>query len=111
MVTDKYQAMVNIKEEPGIMGLNPTEESLDFGDLSRGMKVSRYITLKNDGGNKISIKVSISGEIADLIEVDKTDFILSPGDETKMNFDLTVPPSAEIKKYTGTVYIFKLISF
>jgi len=107
IAADRYQALVNVKEEEGIMGVNPTAESLDFGDLSRGMKAARYLVLKNNGKNNISIKIVVLGEIKDLIKVEKNNFILKPGEEVKINFELTVPPSAEARKYQGVVYIFK----
>lgn len=111
VTADKYHAVVNVKEQPKTMGLNPTNENLDFGDLSREMKAARYIILKNNGANKALIKIFVFGEIADLIEIEKSSLILEPESEIRVRFDLSVPPSVEIKKYTGTVYVFKFLSF
>jgi len=111
VMADKYQAVVNIKEGKHVMGVNPTSEVLDFGDLSKGAEASRKITLENKGSNKISVKVLIFGEISGMIKIDKKNFVIKPGEKEEINFGLIAPPSSEAKKYKGSVWIFKNIAF
>ena len=111
VVADKYEAEVNIKEEVNIMGASLPIQSLDFGNLSKGIKTSRSLILNNDSKNKILIKVLSFGEISDFIKTSKKSFVLGSGEKTEIIFDLDIPFSAETKKYTGKIYILKIITF
>ena len=111
VTAEKYKAVVNVVKAEGTMGVNPSTESLDFGDLSRGASATRYLNLNNQGKNKISIRIWVLGEIKNLIKVDKNKFILAPGESTRVNFKLTVPVSAQAREYQGKVYIFKMFTF
>jgi len=110
-MADKYQAVVNIKEGKHVMGINPTSEILDFGDLSKGAEALRKITLENNGSNKISVKILIFGEISGMIKTDKKNFFIESGKKKEINFGLTAPSSSEAKEYKGSVWIFKNIAF
>lgn len=104
----KYTMVVNVKDGTNIMGLNPTSEKLDFGDLSRNNGMVRYITLKNSGSVPSYVLIWKSGEISDLVKSDSNEFLLKPGEEKKLSFEIQVPPSAETKKYAGWVWIFRV---
>jgi hypothetical protein len=104
----KYKMMVNVVDGENVMGVNPTTENLDFGDLSRNNGMTRYITMKNGGGMSLFIVVWKFGNISDLVKVDKNYFTLAPGEESKIAFNINVPPSAETKMYAGWVTIFRL---
>jgi hypothetical protein len=104
----KYKAVVVVTAQQGTVGINPLAESLDFGELSKGSSSSRFVTLKSEGKISTYIIVFITGEIKDLIEVDKNYFTLSGGEEQKIDFHLDVPVSADKEKYQGRVFIFRL---
>jgi len=104
----KYKMVVNVVEGENIMGINPLADKLDFGDLSRDNGMTRYITLKSGGGTPTYIMIWKFGEIADLVKVNKNYFILNPGEEIKLAFEINIPPSAEFKKYSGWTIIFRL---
>ena len=104
----KYKMMLNVKAEEGILGVSPLAESLDFGDLSRNSSAIRYVTLKSGGNTPAYIMVWKFGEISDLVKVSKNNFVLKPGEEVRLEFQIFVPPSAQVKKYTGNVWIFRL---
>jgi len=107
MAAERYDMLVNVKEEEDVMGINPLDDSLDFGDLSRGLGATRYVSLQNDSGKDRYILVWKRGEIADMIKLNQTNFVLKTGEETKLEFTLKVPPSAEAKQYKGKVMIFR----
>lgn len=104
----KYKMVVNVVEGENIMGINPLADKLDFGDLSRNNGMTRYVNLKSGGGVSTYIVVLKFGEISDLVKVDKNFFALEPGKEVKLAFDIQIPPSAQVKKYSGWTVIFRL---
>lgn len=104
----KYEMLVNVVEGKNVIGINPTTEKLDFGDLSRAGVMTRFITLKSDGENSAYILVWKFGEIAELVSLNKNYFILGPGEEERLSFKLQVPASAEVRKYEGGVWVFRL---
>lgn len=108
MAAERYQAVVNVVEGTDKVGVNPTAERLDFGDLSRDTGASRFVALKNTGRRGKVIWVVKSGAIAELMKSNKPGrFTLAPGEEIKLEFNVKVPVSAPYQKFTGTVYIFK----
>jgi len=104
----KYKMVINVVEGENIMGVNPLADKLDFGDLSRNNGMTRYVTLKSGGGVSTYIMVWKFGEISDLVKVNKNYFTLEPGEEVKLAFEINIPPSAEVQKYSGRVWIFRL---
>jgi len=104
----KYSIVVNVVEGENVMGVNPLADKLDFGDLSRENGMTRYVTFKSSGGTPVYITAFKFGEVAELIKIDKNFFTLNPGEEVKMAFEIKIPPSAEIKQYSGWVWIFRI---
>jgi len=104
----KYKMVINVVEGENIMGINPLADKLDFGDLSRNNGMTRYVTLKSGGGVSTYIVVWKFGGISDLVKLNRNYFTLSPGEEVKLSFEINIPPSAEIKKYSGWTIIFRL---
>jgi len=107
----KYKMVVNVVDGENIMGVNPLTESLDFGDLSRNNGMTRYITMKSGGGMSTFVIVWKFGNISDLVKLSKNFFKLSSGEEVKLAFEISIPPSAETKQYKGGVWIFRLPVF
>jgi len=107
-VADKYDALVGVQAEGEGIGVNPTTEELDFGDLPKGDNLMRFVTIENSGEMDIYVKIVKTGNISDLIKINKNNFVLSPGDSTKIGFLLEMPISANKEKYKGKVIIFKL---
>lgn len=104
----KYKMVVNVKEGENILGINPLTESLDFGDLSRNNGMTRYVAMNNGGNFPIYVIAWKFGEISDLVKLSKNYFTLNPGEEVKLAFEISIPPSAQIKKYSGWTIIFRL---
>lgn len=107
MAAERYDAVVNVIEGENKVGVNPTSESLDFGDLSRETAQTRTVTIKNTGKSDKYIMVWKRGEIAEIMDVSKNNFTLKAGEEAKIEFNVKVPKTAEIRKYSGKVVIFK----
>jgi hypothetical protein len=107
----KYKMVVNVVDGENVMGVNPLTESLDFGDLSRNNGMTRYITMKSGGGMSTFVIVWKFGEISNLVKLSKNFFKLSSGEEVKLAFEISIPPSAETKQYKGGVWIFRLPVF
>ena len=104
----KYKMVVNVVEGENIMGINPLADKLDFGDLSRNNGMTRYVTMKSSGSISTYVIVWKFGGITDLVKLSKNLFTLKPGEEVKLAFEIQIPPSAEIKQYSGWVWIFRL---
>lgn len=107
----KYKMLVNVKEGENIMGVNPLTDNLDFGDLSRNNGMTRYVNFTNNGKGSVFFVVFKFGEISDLVQTEKSSFTLKPGEEYKLPYTIQIPPSAEIKKYSGWTVIFRLPKF
>lgn len=104
----KYKMVVNVAEGENVMGVNPLADKLDFGDLSRNNGMTRYVTMKSTGGIETYVMVWKFGEIADLVKLNQNNFVLKPGEEVKLAFEINIPPSAPIKQYSGWTIIFRL---
>ena len=108
MAADKYSAVVKVQEEDKGVGVNPTTEELDFGDLPKGDNLMRFVTIENGGEMDVYVKIVKTGSISDLIAINKNDFVLSSGDSVKIELLLEMPISADKEGYEGKVIIFKL---
>lgn len=104
----KYRMVVNVVEGENVMGINPLAEKLDFGDLSKNNGMTRYVTLKSGGGTGVYVAVLNFGGISDLVKLNKNYFVLKPGEEFKLAYEIQIPPSAQIRKYSGWTIIFRL---
>jgi len=104
----KYDMVVNIVDGENRVGINPTPERLDFGDLSRNTRLARQVTVANGGGMESFVMVWKRGELSDLIRVDKNFCVVHPGEESEISFEAKIPASAETRKYEGKVWVFRV---
>lgn len=108
MAAERYSAVVNVVEGTDKVGVNPTAERLDFGDLSRDTGASRFVVLENTGKRPKRIGVLKTGTIAELMKSNKPSrFTLAPGEKLQLEFMVRIPVSAPYQKFTGKVVIFK----
>ena len=103
----KYPALVQVIKEDRI-GVNPTGDALDFGDLPRNRSAVRTVELKSDGNTASYIIIWKFGDISDLVKLDKNYFTLSGHTTEKVEFRIFVPNSAEYRYYRGKVIIFQI---
>lgn len=109
---NKYRAMVNVISGEGRTGINPTSESLDFGDLSRGMSAVRKVNIENGTIVPMYVAIMKTGDVNELMTVSENNFRLDPRSKKVIEFSTYIPASAEIgKNYTGRVYLFKIPTF
>lgn len=105
----RYDAVVQVIEDDRL-GVNPTGERLDFGDLPRDKDAVRIVTLANNSPYKVSSFVMVwkYGEIQDFMDISRNNFALAPGETEKLEFRVHIPNSAEFKNYRGKVIIFQI---
>lgn len=105
----KYQALVQVIQEDRI-GVNPTDQRLDFGDLPRDKSAVRVVNLENHSPYKVKsfIMVWKFGELAELIKVSQNYFTLKPGDDVELEFTVHMPNSSEFRYYKGRVWVFQI---
>lgn len=109
---NKYRAEVRVIEGEGKVGVNPTTESLDFGDLSRGTQAVRRVNLENGTVMPMYVLAWKFGKLSELMNVSKSSFRLAPKEKTQIDFTTYIPASAETgAQYTGRVYLFKIPTF
>src|SRR3990172_1158183 len=106
---NKYRAMVHVVDGEGRVGVNPTTEALDFGDLSRGTSAVRRVNIANGTPIPMYIIIVETGRLADIVDISKNYFTLAPRAEEKIEFITYVPASAQVDaNYTGRMYLFKI---
>lgn len=110
-IADKYKAQVLVIPGEKKVGVNPTTEKLDFGDLSADTSATRIITMQA-GGIDTFVMIWKFGKISELIKISENNFTMQKGDNKKIEFNVYMPPSApEGELYTGNVWIFKVPKF
>ena len=108
LAADKYKAVVQVIEDENKIGVNPTADKLDFGDLSKNTGATRYVSIENNGKYKIYIITWKFGSISELIKVSRNYFTLGSGEKERLAFEMYMPVSADKEKYSGWVWVFKL---
>lgn len=103
----RYDVLVNVIAADKV-GVNPTGERLDFGDLPHDKSATRTINLESAGNTATYIMVWKFGEVSDLLKVDKNYFTLAPHSKQKLQFTIYVPNSAQLKVYTGKIMVFRI---
>jgi hypothetical protein len=111
-LADKYKATVLPIEGEKKVGVNPTTEVLDFGDLSRDTSATRTVSLKSGSGGDTYVYVLKFGSVSELMKVSEQNFTLKGGEEKKVEFSVYMPGSAKIgTRMNGYVWIFKVPKF
>jgi len=105
--TQSFSVEVVVVPEEDFVGLNPTTESLDFGDMSNGTAQARYLNLSNEGSLPTRVSVIVTGDVRDFVKVSDAFFTMDPGDSTRVEFTLVVPATVPEKKYTGRVLVLR----
>lgn len=104
-----YKMTVNVIDKSNFIGVNPSTELLDFGDLAKNYNAVKYVKIANTGKIPSYMLILGTGEISKFIEKGETFFSVSPGEEKEISFTINIPPTAENKKYNGKIYIFHLL--
>ncbi len=107
--TATYSAQVVVTAATGEsnIGINPTTESLDFGDLTQGLGLSKYLQVDNGGIIPVRVVIIVRGDIGPFMDVHSQSFTLTPREHRRVEFALSVPPTAAPRKYSGRVIILR----
>ena len=109
---NKYRATVRTIEGEGQVGVNPTDQALDFGDLSRGTSAVRRVNMENGTFMPMFVVMWKTGKISELMKIDKNYFKLGANETTKIEYSVYMPASAVTDTtYNGRVYLFKIPTF
>src|SRR3989344_4861619 len=106
---NKYAATVRVIEGEGRVGVNPTTELLDFGDLSPGTSAVRRVDIQNGTPIPMYVAVVRVGSISELMKLDKNYFVVPGNSGEKIEFTVYMPASAPIDEtMDGRVILFKI---
>lgn len=106
---NKYDATVLAIAGEGRVGVNPTSELLDFGDLSPGSSAVRTVSIENSTAIPMYIAALRIGEINGIMSVDKNFFVIPKNTTEEIEFSVYMPASAPIdERLNGKVFLFKI---
>jgi hypothetical protein len=106
---NKYRATVLVIEGEGKVGVNPTTERLDFGDLSPGGRAVRTVSIENGTFLPVYVFALPLGSITDIMTLDKNAFVVGAHTSDKIEFSVYMPASAPVGQHlNGRVYLFKI---
>lgn len=108
--TTSYSSQVIAVEAGGSIGINPSTDRIDFGDMPSGTSVAKAVTLESGGDSSASIRIFIIGGIGSLIKVEpSTSFKMEPGESQQVIFRLSMPATAVPgTKFSGRIFILRL---
>lgn len=107
-ITYSAQVLVLERTDELIIGLNPTTERIDFGDLTQGSSQVRPLVLENNGFLPFRFTIITTGSISQFMSVSDAFFTLHPGETKNVDFILVLPPNAEPRMYTGQVFVLRV---
>jgi len=85
------------------IGMNGDTDSLKFGKVTSGSGGERALHLNST--QKAVVNVTITGDMARFLSVDKNEFIIESNTNDKILFRLEIPENAEIGNYTGVIQV------
>jgi hypothetical protein len=104
-----YDTQVIVKAAGEPLGMAPFTDRIDFGDIPQGEAIGKTLIMENEGAVPNQVVVFVIGNIGDLVTVNPSSVSLEPGEKVEVDFDLSMPASAEPeKKYTGKVFVLRL---
>ena len=106
---NKYRATVHVIAGQGKVGINPTTEALDFGDISPGTSAIRRVDITNGTPIPFFVIIVPLGSISDLMKTSQNFFTVKGRTTTKVEFNVFMPASAPINQtFNGRVFLFKI---
>lgn len=106
--TYSSQVIVIQRTDVLIVGINPTTERMDFGDLTQGSSQVRPLVLENSGVLPWRVSIIVMGEIGQFIQISDAFFTLDRGETKNVDFTLILPPNAAPGKYSGRVLVLRV---
>lgn len=94
---------LNIEFEVGkTFGVTVDTNELNFGRVTPGSSITRNIIIDNTYEEPIRTKILATKNIVDFLFVD-SDFIMLPGNKTKIPLTLKIPEDASFGNYKGKI--------
>jgi hypothetical protein len=106
--TTMYSTTVLFEEQEGGIGIPPPFESLDFGDVPRGMSMHRDVILENNGKLDSYVLIFSWGGIRDFLSIDDAFFNIAPGEEHNVDFSVRAPANAPAERKSGRVFVVRV---
>lgn len=110
IAAEKYTAVVKVGQQNMLIDANAASAGnlLDYGSLPKGNSATKFITVKNDGGRDVYVKMIGTGDIGKILKIDRNNFIVQKGQKEKVEFTVEVPSDTSKTEYKGGIFIFKL---
>jgi hypothetical protein len=107
----KYQSRIvsvnyintSVQIIPYGIGINADTDSLKFGKTFPGGGGSRHLILNST--KEALVKVTITGDMARFLTVDKNNFIIKPNVSDQVLFILEIPDDTPQGNYTGLIQV------
>ena len=102
----KLPAKIYVSPEDNYVDIHNVEnyqEQLNFGGISSGYKVEKFLKLDTNGKPPAKVKLKTTGSITGFVVFDENDFLITGPIEVKVTAD--VPKDAEPGTYTGEVTV------
>jgi len=100
----EYAMELHVVTDPNEIGVDAGPEKLNFGWISPGTTVTRFIKMGNLG-QKAKVKLIASGDFADWVSVSENNFVLETGESKEIAIKATVPSGAQPGNYSATMRV------
>jgi hypothetical protein len=103
--TEVLPVSVNVTEERviGVHMMKEEQKEFNFGIMYPGISTTKFMNLTRGNSPPARVHIEVSGEIAQWITLDKSDFVLD--EPAQVNVTLTTPKDMEEGRYTGNVTV------
>lgn len=98
---------MDVEFSPSYFGISGDTDALHFGRVAliNDAFATKFINITNDKNHASVVSITFSGEMAPWTEVKENNFILEPGEDKKLEFNVIPPENAVPGNYTGKAKI------
>jgi|SaaInlStandDraft_4_1057021.scaffolds.fasta_scaffold58079_2 hypothetical protein len=89
-----------------LMGINVSNDSLNFGRSYPGSLLKRKINLTNNYNFPVTVSIKFLGNLSEFTYVDKNNFILDSDEYTQITYLVDIPKDIKYGHYEGKTKIF-----
>ena len=79
--------------------------ALVFGMVTPGGSATKKLTINNNYGEDIKVKIYSEGFLSNYLEVSENDFVLEENENKTLSFSAHIPTDLEYGNYTGKVFV------
>ena len=99
---DEYKMYVRVNDEYSQLKID--NDVVAFSNMKPDMKDTRFIRLKNEGGEHL-VEVVATGEIADWVDISDAKFTINENEEKEIQVAVSVPEEASLGEYDGKLLV------